>query len=58
MHCRYYASPKSQIQKIQNLTIVLRFLKEEEKIQLKGISKFVYIIVIQGLNAPTTISVH
>ncbi|CAI8052879.1 Filamin-B, partial [Geodia barretti] len=34
----YYASPTTQIKKIQNLTVVLRFLKEVEKIQLKGIA--------------------
>ena len=40
MYCRYYASPTTQIKKIQNLTVVLRFLKEVEKIQLNGIGKF------------------
>ena len=31
---RYYASPRTQIQKTQNVALVFRFLTEVEKLQL------------------------
>ena len=38
-HCRYYASPRTLIQKTQNVALVFRFLTEVERLHLGEISK-------------------
>ena len=38
--CRYYAKPLIKIQKVQNLTVVFKFITEVEKISLGDISKW------------------
>lgn len=37
---RYYAKPLIKIQKVQNLTVALKFITEVEKIPLGTISKY------------------
>ena len=44
-HCRYYASPRTLIQKAQNVALVFRFLTEVERLHLGDISKGVIVII-------------
>ena len=44
-HCRYYASPRTLIQKTQNVALVFRFLTEVERLHLGDISKGVIVII-------------
>ena len=47
---RYYAKPLIKIQKIQNLSVALRFITQVEKIFLPQISKCQFVEVLIGIN--------
>lgn len=38
--CRYRKNPKLAIQKQENLTVVFKFIKEDEKIELVNIGQY------------------
>ena len=44
IHNRYYAKPKIKIQKMQNLAVAFKFMKEVEHIPIGNISKFHIIL--------------